>query len=662
MKSDHKAIAFGLLVTALLSSTMVVAGLKAGITPGVSPLVILCAWGAFAAASRGAGGKRFLNIAQVAGSAGMAVVAGVIFPAPLLQHLHLNIAQKDLAARGITDNLREMPWQDAKDLLAANGLSIPPIDIPTMIIVCLAGALIGYGFVGLATRKFLTDPTLPAPEARACETMIGTATAEASARPKLGISLVLGLAASFLAPLLSHISIAKEHVLLYTKSIIEGDGSVRSFTLDLPFAPIYIGIGGLLTLATALLVFTGSFLRLIGDWALASIDPSGPLAIDYPSNSMRWVGGGAMTVAVVYSLVKFMGPRVATVKERFDESLLDVPGKSKRLLCAAIGAGVVTLAGWLIMTDGATVFAFSMTGTVLVMALFMVTLGAILSLQIGSSASPVSGTIFVTALALCLVALAVGRKSLEDVPLIMALLVGACVAVCTANDSSQDYKTMQLCGVAPREGFTAQFWGLLVGCIVVPISLYIAHEAYGVGTDRLNAPQGSMYATLIDGLLLRETLPWAPIILGLLVGVVAVGMDIIAGKRGLQLPAMALAVGIYLPAYLGIGILIGSMCRYFGERAREKETGRKERTNESILAAAGLITGAAALDLILGVAILFGFRQETLSVFTTKAETSGVWIPVDLQVTVSVIGIAFLGWILFRNARVGTRGETETEG
>ena len=45
--------AFGLLVTALLSSTMVVAGLKAGITPGVSPLVILCAWGAFAAASRG---------------------------------------------------------------------------------------------------------------------------------------------------------------------------------------------------------------------------------------------------------------------------------------------------------------------------------------------------------------------------------------------------------------------------------------------------------------------------------------------------------------------------------------------------------------------------------------------------------------------------------
>ena len=688
MKSDNKAIAFGLLVTALLSSTMGVAGLKAGITPGVSPLVILCAWGAFAAASRGAGGKRFLNIGQVAGSAGMAVVAGVIFPAPLLQHLHLSRAQDALKELGVTGDLRSMPWEDAKALLAQHSLSVPPIDIPTMIIVCLAGALIGYGFVGLATRKFLTDPTLPAPEARACETMIATATADSSARPKLGISLVLGLTASFLAPLLAHIGAAKEHVLLYTKEALNENGDVdRLFKLDLPFTPIYIGIGGLLTLATALLVFAGSFLRLIGDWALASIDPSNPLAADFPSNSMRWVGGGAMTVAVAYSLVKFMGPRVASAKESYDQSLPDVPENTKRLLGLSIGAGVLTLAGWLFMTDGATPFAFSMIAAVLVMALFMVTLGAILSLQIGSSASPVSGTIFVTTLALCLVALAVGRQSVDDVPILMALLVGACVAVCTANDSSQDYKTLQLCGVAPREGFKAQFLGLLVGCIFVPLSLYVAHEAYGLGTNELTAPQGQMFATLVDGLLLQETLPWPPIMLGLLVGIVAVGMDILAGKRGLQLPAMALAVGIYLPAYLGIGILIGSMFRYFGERARERETGRRERTNEGILAAAGLITGAAALDLILGIAVLFGGRLASLSFFSTSTiqaklsekiaaggdpesitklqeklaeELAKIQVSDSMTTVTALIGIAFLGWILFKNARVGTAGETES--
>ena len=46
---------------------MVIAGLKAGITPGVSPLVVLFAWGAFTRRIAAGGGTRFLNIAQVAG-------------------------------------------------------------------------------------------------------------------------------------------------------------------------------------------------------------------------------------------------------------------------------------------------------------------------------------------------------------------------------------------------------------------------------------------------------------------------------------------------------------------------------------------------------------------------------------------------------------------
>ena len=54
---DAMAITYGLFVTLILSCTMVVAGLKAGITPGVSPLVVLCGWGAFQRASRGPGGR-----------------------------------------------------------------------------------------------------------------------------------------------------------------------------------------------------------------------------------------------------------------------------------------------------------------------------------------------------------------------------------------------------------------------------------------------------------------------------------------------------------------------------------------------------------------------------------------------------------------------------
>lgn len=602
VRRDVFPLAFGVVVSTLLAGTLVIAGLKAGITPGVSPLVILCAWGAFNRRIAAGGGTRFLNLAQVAGSAGMAVTAGVIFTAPLVQILH-----------------------------ADKGLEVPPVDVATLILLSTAGALIGFGFVGLGTRKFLLDPTLPAPEARACETMIQTAVTARQLRPRIGRSLYAGVAASFAAPLLTRTGIAREHIVLLER---ENDG--RTFTLDLPFAPIYIGIGGLLTLATALLVFGGSMLRLMGDWMLAGVSAGSETAALYPGNSMRWVGGGAMTVAVAYSLKRFVGARSEDGRAAAADPLVDVDSGQRRLQYLAIVLGMFVLSGWLIARDGATRFSFAMTAAVLVCASLMVVLGAILSLQIGSSASPVSGTIFVTTLVLCLVALAVGRTDISDVRLLTPLLVGACVAVCTANDSSQDYKTMQLCGVAVQDGFLAQLLGLLGGCLVVPIVLYIAHDAYALGSEELVAPQGQMFATLVDGLLLQSALPWRPIFVGLSLGVMAVIMESASGRVGLQLPSMALAVGIYLPAYLGVGILIGSLARFVGER-------RGAQRNESILAAAGLITGAALLDLILGVLIVFfGFQESSLVVTRPSAA---------IQNTAGLLGIALLGGLLYANSR-----------
>ena len=67
-----------------------------------------------------------------------------------------------------------------------------------------------------------------------------------------------------------------------------------------------------------------------------------------------------------------------------------------------------------------------------------------------------------------------------------------------------------------------------------------------------------MFATLISGLLLESVLPWWPIMAGLGLGVLAVLMEVFASRKGWLLPSMALAVGIYLPAVLGTGILIGS--------------------------------------------------------------------------------------------------------
>merc|ERR1712045_235718 len=86
---------------------------------------------------------------------------------------------------------------------------------------------------------------------------------------------------------------------------------------------------------------------------------------------------------------------------------------------------------------------------------------------------------------------------LEVIEGISYMLVTACVAVSSANDASQDYKTLQLGGVPPRDGFIAQILGLGVGAVTVPLAYWLAHNSYELGTTELPAPQGDLFATII---------------------------------------------------------------------------------------------------------------------------------------------------------------------
>ena len=672
--NDRLPIAFGLVATALVASTMVIAGLKAGISPGTSPLVILFAWGAFTRRlarleeQQTGAATRFLNLAQVAGSAGMSVAVGILFTAPLVQILHTDRGVAALRAAGLLPADAPVVVDHALlATLAEHGHAVPPVDVATLIWMSLAGALIGFGFVGLSATRFLSDPTLPAPEAKACETMIRAAVArsrggtqqqspldapgEHSAEPGShargrGPGLVrwlfTGFGAGLLAPLLCRLGLASEHVVLWARTRGE-----RAFQLDLPFTPIYLGIGGLLTLSTALLVFVGSLLRLSGDFLLAGLAPLSAAAERFPASSMRWVGGAAMTVAVLYAFLRFFAPsqgvRALTAEgERLDPTIV-VDRAARRRAVLAIVLGMTGLVGWLLLRDGPSSFTFTMSAGVLACASVMVLLGALLSLQIGASASPLSGTIFVTTLVLCLLAIAIGRRSLDDVMLLCPLLVGACVAVCAANDASQDYKTLQRCGVRVQDGFLAQLGGLLVGAVCVPFSIHVAHEAFVLGSDELAAPQGKMFATLIDGLVLRDDLPWAPVAVGVVLGALAVAADHLARRRGRQVPSMALAVGIYLPAYLGVGILLGALFRFLAARDRPQ-------TNASILTAAGLIAGAAFFALVLGTWIVThpGFEPSAWNVFGTgTAHDVGDGVR-DLA---GVLGLAVLGGLLYRASK-----------
>jgi len=440
-----------------------------------------------------------------------------------------------------------------------------------------------------------------------------------------------------------------DYLVLFTRSF-GADG--RLFEVKMPLSPTYIGIGGLLTLSTAISTASGAFVRLVGDAAVAPL--TGDSAANFPANTMRWVGGGAMTVGVVFSLIKFMSPvRADENADNGDISLLEIPQQIMLFLYGSIAAGVMLVgSGIVILEKEDLVYGAVMLLTIFIMASLMVQLGAILSLQIGSSASPVSGTVFVTTLTICLVSLLYRSTRGSTVPVLESIegisymLVTACVAVSSANDASQDYKTLQLGGVAPRDGFIAQILGLAVGAITVPLSYWLAHTSYGLGTEQLPAPQGELFATIIQGVLVDQVIPWYPVFIGLGIGVVAVGIEVIASSRGAVLPAMAFAVGLYLPPALGVGIVWGAGFRYYGEQVHKQDTGKEERTYESILTAAGMITGGAFLDLIMGILIFSGVSPSLLDLgfFSEKSDT---------PVLLSFLGLMILGWLLYYNSRYG---------
>jgi len=215
--------------------------------------------------------------------------------------------------------------------------------------------------------------------------------------------------------------------------------------------------------------------------------------------------------------------------------------------------------------------------------------GVILSECIGrTNWSPLSGMTLIAVTLLIFVASGLDRSN----AIIAAVTVGAatCVAMSQATDLMLDLKTGYLVGATPRMQQAGQFMGAWLGPILVIMLIYVLHEAYGLGSDRLPAPQGAALASMIEGILggdvpIQKYLAGAG--LGALLSAASGGLGITVG------------LGFYLPFNIVLTYSLGTLLRvlsdrYLGQRASE-DTG--------IPVAAGLIVGEALVGV--GFAIYF---------------------------------------------------------
>ena len=152
-----------------------------------------------------------------------------------------------------------------------------------------------------------------------------------------------------------------------------------------------------------------------------------------------------------------------------------------------------------------------------------------------------------------------------------------------------------------------QLAGVVVAAVVMAPVLQLLHDAYGIGSRELAAPQASLFASLARGFFGGEALPWGLVGLGAAIGVAVLALDAALERRGsdFRMHLMPVAVGLYLPFGLAIPILIGGLIERFTRKRGAAETDADRGASPGVLFASGVVAGEALVGV--GVAALIGF-------------------------------------------------------
>jgi uncharacterized oligopeptide transporter (OPT) family protein len=155
--------------------------------------------------------------------------------------------------------------------------------------------------------------------------------------------------------------------------------------------------------------------------------------------------------------------------------------------------------------------------------------------------------------------------------------------------------------------------------------LIVLNESYGIGTaDGLPAPQATLMSLVIDGVL-EASLPWGFVVIGMVIAAVV--------EFVFKQPALAFAVGLYLPVSLTTPIMVGGLMRWglthrwegetvpdaggageapaqAGHPSAAKSPVASEKREQGVLFASGLIAGAALVGVIIG-GVIYLVTQAT---------------------------------------------------
>ncbi|TMA28592.1 MAG: OPT family oligopeptide transporter [Deltaproteobacteria bacterium] len=655
-----KSVIVGAFFGLLFGASTVYLALKAGLTVSASiPIAVLSI-----SLLKKLGGSTILenNIVQTIGSAGESIAAGVVFTLPGFLFL-------------------------AVDPATRQSVGATYFSYGTIFTLALLGGMLGVLMMVPLRRALIVKEhgNLPYPEGAACAQVLiaGEQGGEMARTAYQGLGFAFAYAA------LQRVF----HVIAETPTYVTNMASkvFPAATLNADVTPEYMGVGyiigpriagvlvaggvvgwlGIIPLIASLVpahTIAGQLLKL---GYLADINRPGAFGWDPSTQTfaalnnaiyrayVRQIGAGAVAAGGFITLMKTLPTIIAAFKGSVASLRGGAGGASSRrteqdlpITVVIVGSlGLVLIMALLPFLPGNFGGRLVLGVLIVVFGFFFVTVASRIVGIIGTSSNPVSGMTIATLMATCLLFVGIGWT--DDVYQPMALCVGGmvCIAAANAGATSQDLKTGFLVGATPK----AQQIGLIIGAVaaasIIGLTMRVLDiptadaAARGVthmiGSERYPAPQGTLMATLIRGLL-AHNLDWQFVLVGVFL---AVTMELCS------VSSLTFAVGAYLPLSTTLPIFAGGAIKgMIDRRSAARVPAHSDDLGAGSLFATGLVAGGA----LAGVLVALLNVNDTIFAGLSKVDLSGALSRALGEAGYMILGVLFfaaMGLVLYRVAR-----------
>lgn len=203
--------------------------------------------------------------------------------------------------------------------------------------------------------------------------------------------------------------------------------------------------------------------------------------------------------------------------------------------------------------------------------------------------NPVSGMTLMTLILASIILVAVGLKGTAG--MVSALIIGGvvCTALSMAGGFITDLKIGYWIGSTPAKQESWKFLGTLVSAATVGGVILILNQTYGFTSGQLAAPQANAMAAVIEPLMSGSGAPRALYAIGAVLAIIL---------NFCKIPALAFALGMFIPLELNTPLLIGgAISWYVGNRSKDQAL-NSVRLEKGTLLASGFIAGGALMGVV----------------------------------------------------------------